>query len=783
MSSDLQMVESMLRYFDADGDGRLLQSEFARLWSMTSAGKQLPQAQYAAACKQASVKPKDGLDRDALFRLYSAKFADLDAHFAVFQRARQLPEDGRLRTKLAKMAKASCCPERVDRIAHLQDGTCVILSHKPHLYLFEDSKLKSLGAEPEWMRASTAPELLIRGDDGKFKAVEIVRKAAKAAKASCFGDKTSSKKDEPRIKVSRSFGSFPKEWGDLEEEDDDNIWDACLCKDGLLHIAAVISEPKEKSIFLLDEYEEEGDREPAKGRKDNSDEEEEEPPLVVSQGREQKRLFVSRNGNTFEICQVPPTARLISISNDGQWCAYAVLLAEVVEEAMRGEWYICRLQEGAAPCKISEGPIGRIAEFPPRFSPSAGSVVYQANHNDTHPITRHMDLWLVKIKEGGNVSSPVKITPGSMQVNTYDWSQGREDALWLSTTDGHLLSSFILDLSTQQLQKVEPPAAFECVPSWNPCTGKCVYPVESATEFEGLWDEESACVIALPEWSQEFEDIHAEILQWAGPGGEMVSGAVYHSSTVSGDKPLIVWVHGGPTCAWPVLRGNFSNEFRFGEPNFTVIIRAGYLLFVPLYRGTLGFGDAWSMATIGHQGSQRGDLGDILSGVAHLQQNRLFGCGIGAGILGESYGGYMAIKAMSDPEGAKVFQCAASMYGYVMNREVTLLTGDFTWEDEFFLPQKRSGEWPAPVRAEDCFDSLGNVQGPLLLLHGDEDDVCPLSHSQMVYQALRQRGVPTELLIYPGQGHGFSGEKVEQDYIWRILQWFLKYLPAGKTSA
>merc|ERR1712096_302820 len=114
------------------------------------------------------------------------------------------------------------------------------------------------------------------------------------------------------------------------------------------------------------------------------------------------------------------------------------------------------------------------------------------------------------------------------------------------------------------------------------------------------------------------------------------------------------WIHGGPTCPWPVLR---RTSLSSNELNSLALLRAGYLLFVPLYRGTLGFGDDWSMRTCNFMGNHAGDLGDILTGVAHLQRTGMHGCSKRAGIFGESYGGYMTIKALSDPEGAKVFQC------------------------------------------------------------------------------------------------------------------------------
>ena len=50
-------------------------------------------------------------------------------------------------------------------------------------------------------------------------------------------------------------------------------------------------------------------------------------------------------------------------------------------------------------------------------------------------------------------------------------------------------------------------------------------------------------------------------------------------------------------------------------------------------------------------------------------------------------------------------------------------------------------------------DALGAIDAPLLLLHGERDGVCPPSHSRVVFHALHSRGVPTELVLYPEEGH------------------------------
>jgi len=646
----------------------------------------------------------------------------------------------RIRRQLDASTDPLCAPRRVERVAHLGDGSCIVLTAgpDPKLYLLEGKVLKNLEMSPEWI-GQTCVVLtgILAFDSGKFQIIEVSRGRGGTLSAEAVPIK-----------------AFPELDG-LDPEQ----WDACLDSDKKLHVAAVVDV----------------DDDNAKESEDSEEDEETSSPVIFPPPPASRRLIAyHRGGKLKEVCHVPEKANMLSLSRDGMWCAYQVLVGEVEEEAHRGQWYAVKLEVGAVPRLLSPGPIGRVGAVRARFSPDGQSVVYQANHSNKRPITQHMDLFQTSLAD--STVAPVRLTRGNLQIDAFDWFGGRGDALWLSCTHTCHLRSYVLSLDTKKIEVVEPPAAFKCVPSWSPITGKRVQSVESLTELEGLWNESTSKVTRLPQ-PRNFQDIKAEVVEWEGPGGSKVSGALYSSTKAAGIPNLLVWAHGGPTMPCPSLLGNFSNELRQSEPNFTALLRAGYLVFIPSYRGTLGFTDEWSMGSIGKQGSHNGDLGDILTGVAHVQ--RTHNCGSSAGIFGESYGGYLTTKAMADPEGRKVFQCGVSLYGYINNRRMSLETGDFTWEDEFV---GGSAEWPVPERREDTDNQLTSIQGPLLLMHGKEDEVCPLAHSVTVHRVLRQQGVPTKLVVYPGQGHGIDGAKAMRDRDRRILSWFLEHLPPGSGN-
>ena len=62
---------------------------------------------------------------------------------------------------------------------------------------------------------------------------------------------------------------------------------------------------------------------------------------------------------------------------------------------------------------------------------------------------------------------------------------------------------------------------------------------------------------------------------------------------------------------------------------------------------------------------------------------------------------------------------------------------------------------------------------PVFIAHGDADQLVPLQQSQSIIQKLKEAGVPNQLLIHPGGGHGWKNNDVEER---EFAKWFDKYL-------
>jgi dipeptidyl aminopeptidase/acylaminoacyl peptidase len=75
-----------------------------------------------------------------------------------------------------------------------------------------------------------------------------------------------------------------------------------------------------------------------------------------------------------------------------------------------------------------------------------------------------------------------------------------------------------------------------------------------------------------------------------------------------------------------------------------------------------------------------------------------------------------------------------------------------------------------------AFLHADRIKTPTLFLCGEQDFNVPLLNSEQMYQALRSLGVPTQLVIYPGQHHGLDKPSYLIDRMQRYLDWHGKYL-------
>lgn len=231
--------------------------------------------------------------------------------------------------------------------------------------------------------------------------------------------------------------------------------------------------------------------------------------------------------------------------------------------------------------------------------------------------------------------------------------------------------------------------------------------------------------------------------------------------------PLVVWVHGGPSS---IVKSSWPSETSV----LPLLASRGYFVLMPNPRGSYGQGEAFTRANVKDFGG--GDLRDILAGVdyaiAHFPVDpaRL-------GITGWSYGGFMTMFAVTQ---TKRFQAAVAGAGIA---NWTSYYGE-NLIDQWMIPFFGASVYddPSVYEKSSPIRFIKQVKTPTLVLVGERDAECPAPQSFEFWHALKTLGVPTELVVYPGEGHRFVQLENRIDREDRTIAWFEKYLDREEAA-
>lgn len=227
---------------------------------------------------------------------------------------------------------------------------------------------------------------------------------------------------------------------------------------------------------------------------------------------------------------------------------------------------------------------------------------------------------------------------------------------------------------------------------------------------------------------------------------------------VAGQRyPTILKIHGGPV-------GQFSYGYDFGAQ---FLAANGYVVVEPNPRGSTGRGQAYVNAIYRTWGIT--DYPDILASV-----DRVIELGIAdpdrLAVTGYSYGGYMTNVVITRTDR---FKAAASGAGHSLiaaNYGHDIYQQWYNWE--LGVPWENPEKY---ARLSPLLDA-GKVETPTIFLGGRQDWNVPILNAELFYQSLRQRGIDTELVVYPDTHHGGWDERFDKDYLQRVVAWFDRYV-------
>jgi len=217
--------------------------------------------------------------------------------------------------------------------------------------------------------------------------------------------------------------------------------------------------------------------------------------------------------------------------------------------------------------------------------------------------------------------------------------------------------------------------------------------------------------------------------------------------------PTILRIHGGPVSQY---------DFSFNK-DAQLLAANGYVVVISNPRGSSGYGQAFSADLFAEWGVR--DFEDVMAAVdytiaeGYSDPERL-------GVGGWSYGGILTNYVITKSDRFEGAISGASEVNYVANYGHDHYQKD--WEAELGLPWENREGW----ERISPWNDVDKIVTPTLLMGGKEDWNVPIQNSEQLYQALKRRGIKTQLVVYPDQGHGISRPSFQRDRYQRYLDWY-----------
>ncbi len=414
-------------------------------------------------------------------------------------------------------------------------------------------------------------------------------------------------------------------------------------------------------------------------------------------------------------------------SPDGRWIAFL---------SDRDGWdhlYVMPAGGGAA-VQITKGAF---EAWRPQWSPDSTRIAFDANEPD-HYGDRH--LYVARIGSDPAHATIAAITSGRGTDIAPQWSPDGARLLYQHTDPHNSADLWVADAYAGEVRR-------------SGGAGLPFAPVRLSDSMPAAMDRSAF--------------VEPESVSYAGPDGQKVPAWLFVPKGLDRTKkhPAIVWIHGDGVNqgydGWHVQR-NYAVYYSFHQ----YLLQKGYVVIMPDYRGSIGYGKAWRegvyMDVGGKDAKDAWMVTDYLKTLPYVDMDRV-------GVWGLSYGGFFTLIAVTDQP--KLFRAAVDVAGvvdYAMYYEDPYHGG---WTaSRIGTPEQN----PTVYEGASPLSHVDRLERPLLVLHGTSDVNVPYLHSVRLIDELLKKGKGdlVSFMTYPGEFHYFTREHVLRDAWHRVEDFF-----------
>jgi dipeptidyl aminopeptidase/acylaminoacyl peptidase len=268
------------------------------------------------------------------------------------------------------------------------------------------------------------------------------------------------------------------------------------------------------------------------------------------------------------------------------------------------------------------------------------------------------------------------------------------------------------------------------------------------------------------EWLAEVSLPRVERRRFKSPHGYEIDGWLFLPLEPSGKVPLLLQIHGGP-------HSFAGSQFQATAFYCYALAASGWACLALNPTGSGSYGKEFAHSIRERWGEH--DLPEQLAAADALIEEGIVD-GDRLAVTGYSYGGYMTSWTIGHSDRFKAAVVGAPLSNFESFHGSSDIGLWFSpWELRGAIHEQRER-----YRRLSPVHYLDRCTTPTLIMHGENDDRCPIGQGEEVYAALVAAGkVPVEFVRYPGGPHGFvsTGRPSHRvDYSRRVVDWMEKYV-------
>ncbi len=225
--------------------------------------------------------------------------------------------------------------------------------------------------------------------------------------------------------------------------------------------------------------------------------------------------------------------------------------------------------------------------------------------------------------------------------------------------------------------------------------------------------------------------------------------------------PLLVLIHGGHANMW---RDSISLRW-----NYHLLASPGYVVLATDYRGSTGYGEAFTLDILGDP--LRGPADDVNQAADEAIRRYPFIDASRQAAAGASYGGHLANWMEAS---TRRYRCLVSHAG-LASLEAQWATSDAVHHRELMMGAP-FWEKPEAWRAQSPVSRAASFATPMLLSVGENDFRVPANNALEMYAVLQRQRVPARLLVWPDENHWIQKGENSRVFYQEVHAWLARWL-------